>query len=241
MGAMDPDTALDPARSLALVEEATERLLADATGLSDPELRERSSLPEWTRGHVLTHVARNADALINLFVAGRTGEDRPLYASPERRTADIEEGAGRPREVIVDDLDASHRRFVEAASDVTDWTPRVLQRRGARVPVWVVPLLRLGELEIHHTDLDVGYGFDRWSSEWTSAYLPFATADLSDRAGAPLGLRATDDDATVEAAAEARVVEGPVASLLAWVTGRHDGHDLRAAPEGPLPDLGPWR
>jgi DNA-binding CsgD family transcriptional regulator len=42
-------------------------LVAAAGRMTDAEAREPSLLPGWTRGHVLTHVARNADALTNLL------------------------------------------------------------------------------------------------------------------------------------------------------------------------------
>ncbi len=45
--------------------EATERLLATAARLTDEDLRAPSLLPGWTRGHVLAHVARNADSYVN--------------------------------------------------------------------------------------------------------------------------------------------------------------------------------
>ena len=44
-------------------------------------------LPGWTVGHVLTHVARNADAYTNLLTWARTGVETPAYASPEAREA----------------------------------------------------------------------------------------------------------------------------------------------------------
>src|SRR5256885_15091039 len=56
---------------------------------------EPSLLPGWTRGHVLTHVARNGDGLGNLLRWARTGTETPMYASREARRADIEAGAGR--------------------------------------------------------------------------------------------------------------------------------------------------
>src|SRR5215472_17296509 len=54
-------------RSMASIGEATDRLLASAATLTDAAAREPSLLPGWTRGHVLTHVARNADGLGNLL------------------------------------------------------------------------------------------------------------------------------------------------------------------------------
>jgi maleylpyruvate isomerase len=64
---------------LGRIQEATGRLLATAAALTDAQAREPSLLPGWTRGHVLTHIARNADGMVNL-----------PRGVPER-------GAGRPR------------------------------------------------------------------------------------------------------------------------------------------------
>ena len=54
--------------SLAHVDEtadATARYLEALTTLSEPDVRAPSLLPGWSRGHVITHVARNADGLPN--------------------------------------------------------------------------------------------------------------------------------------------------------------------------------
>ena len=52
----------DPLVLIAEVDRATARLLATARTLDDDAVRAPSPLPGWTRGHVLTHVARNADS-----------------------------------------------------------------------------------------------------------------------------------------------------------------------------------
>ena len=44
----------------------TERLVATAERLGDAEVRAPSLCPGWTRGHVLTHLARNAEALVRV-------------------------------------------------------------------------------------------------------------------------------------------------------------------------------
>src|ERR1017187_7981403 len=74
---------------------ATARLLATSAGFTDAQVREPSLLPGWTRGHVLSHVARNADSLGNLLRGAATGAQIPMYASTQARDADIEAGAGR--------------------------------------------------------------------------------------------------------------------------------------------------
>ena len=66
-------------------------------GWTTPRSRAPSLCEGWTRAHVVTHIARNADALSNLVHWATTGEPTPMYASPESRDADIAEGARRAR------------------------------------------------------------------------------------------------------------------------------------------------
>jgi maleylpyruvate isomerase len=46
---------------LAETEAATARYLQALTVLRGADVRAPSLLPEWSRGHVITHVSRNAD------------------------------------------------------------------------------------------------------------------------------------------------------------------------------------
>lgn len=80
----------DHVHDLRSVREATDRLLTAVAKLDNAALAEESHLPGWTRGHILAHLARNADALVNVF------EGRPMYESATARDADIERDAGRP-------------------------------------------------------------------------------------------------------------------------------------------------
>lgn len=54
------ESRLDEVRHL--VSHTTARLLGDTISVSDEGWRAASRLPRWSRGHVATHVARNADA-----------------------------------------------------------------------------------------------------------------------------------------------------------------------------------
>src|SRR5258708_2431063 len=51
-----------------------ETLNARLVGLTDDEARRPSLLPGWTVGHVLTHIARNADGLARMFTGAQRGE-----------------------------------------------------------------------------------------------------------------------------------------------------------------------
>ena len=83
----------DPAPDSAEIEAATSRLLATAKTLSDAEVLAPSGLPGWSRGHVLTHIARNADSLVNLLTWAATGVEHPQYPSMQARDTAIEAGA----------------------------------------------------------------------------------------------------------------------------------------------------
>jgi maleylpyruvate isomerase len=68
----EPD-ATGPTACLGWLEDDPRALEADEAAETDGSILADSGLPGWTRGHLLTHVARNADALRNLLTWARTG------------------------------------------------------------------------------------------------------------------------------------------------------------------------
>ena len=58
---------------LECLAQATAGLIDDVDRLTDAGAREPSLLPGWTRGHVLTHLARNAEGGVRLLAWARTG------------------------------------------------------------------------------------------------------------------------------------------------------------------------
>ena len=76
---------------------AHQRLLASLAELSDADARADSMLPGWSRGHVLNHLARNADSHARMFEAATRGQEAPQYpGGMEGRVAEIEAGDGSP-------------------------------------------------------------------------------------------------------------------------------------------------
>src|SRR5580693_7674823 len=118
---MNPDTAVADPDALAAelgsrVEEAAKRLEQTAAETTDDQARAPSQLPDWSRGHVLTHLARNADGLRNLLVWARTGVETPQYPSVQARNDGIEAGAGRrAAQLIVDFADSATAFEAETA------------------------------------------------------------------------------------------------------------------------------
>ncbi|MEU8117833.1 maleylpyruvate isomerase family mycothiol-dependent enzyme [Spirillospora sp. NPDC049024] len=224
--------------SLAEITAATHALLATAERLDDREVREPSLLPGWTRGHVLTHVARNADGGTRLLTWARTGVETREYPSPEARAAEIEEGAHRPARVLLEDVRQSAQRFAAAFTLMPDeaWGRVVQWTAGARHPASRAADARLTEVLVHHVDLDAGFGPADWPASFTTRMLAAVTASYSRRDGAPdLRIRATD---TGEEHGRGDVlVTGPAAALLAWLMGRSPGTGLTGAGGVTLPFL----
>jgi len=232
---------MDPLVLLTDVDRATEELLRTAEGLDPAAISAPSLLPGWTIGHVLTHVARNADAQTNLFTWARTGVETPMYPSPEARVAGIEAGAARPLREQIADIRASHERFADAgaAMPAEAWTFR-LPATGQLAAA--VPWARLREVEVHHVDLGRRYT----PTDWPEGFALRLLREIVNGAGPdapPMLLRpyGVEHPLRIGDATEAPVVGGPTRSLAAWLAGRADGADLTVSPDGELPTPATWK
>ncbi|MGW0389629.1 maleylpyruvate isomerase family mycothiol-dependent enzyme [Streptomyces sp. NPDC003042] len=226
----------DHVHDLRSVREATERLLTAVAKLDNAALTEESHLPGWTRGHVLAHLARNADALVNVF------EGRPMYESAAARDTDIERDADRTLEQQLTDVRDSAARFLAVAEAPQDWSRTVELRGGVTDLAANVPFRRLVEVELHHVDLNVGYELADLPDEFTGREIAF----LADRWSArpevpPTALVAADGRTwrTGTAGDPAVTVSGTAAGLLAWLAGRGDKGASLTTAGGPLPELPP--
>jgi maleylpyruvate isomerase len=156
------------------IDQATQRLLDIARVITEPDLRAPSLLPGWTRAHVLTHLARNADAMRNALAGVRTGQDRPAYASAEAREADIEQGAGRRASELAADLADSAMALRTVARQLPDegWqVPVRMLDTGESFLAAELLTRRLVEVELHHCDLGAGYGPAYWPAAFAAMEL----------------------------------------------------------------------
>jgi maleylpyruvate isomerase len=242
-GPADSDAALSSA--LDEMAAATDRLLESVDGLSPEAVQGPSLMPGWTRGHVLTHVARNADAITNLVLAARTGDGRPMYAGgPEGREAAIQAGASRHLGDLRLDLDESAERLLAAFADGFPAAARsreVTMLRGATAYGWEIPLIRIREVEVHHVDLAAGYTTADWGAAFAARTLDQLAPFFRSARECPVGtLVATDSEARWEVAADGPELAGPVTELAAWLVGRSPGDGLAVRPAGAVPLAPRW-
>jgi maleylpyruvate isomerase len=237
-----PADALSSAdRVLRDLTAATDRLLADIAGISGTATREPSLLPDWTRGHVLTHVARNAEGGTRLLTWAQTGVPSYEYESMDARAAAIQAGAGRPAQVLVDDVRQTAAAFAAAARDMPPeaWLRTVRYTGDQEVCADVIVPSRLAEVYIHHVDLDIGFTPADWPVSFVCSFLPRIAAGLSQRDDAPgLHLTALDTGRTFTAGPPGSAdmtISGTEPELLAWLLGRSDGRSLGREPGDALP------
>jgi len=233
---------IDPLALAPELDLATTRLMASVAAMSEGQLGGPSRLPDWTRGHVLSHLSRQADAMHNLFTWAQTGVETPAYPSPEARAQGIEDGAFRSKDEQIDDLRDTHGRLVEAiaAMPADKWAFDFGAQGSAAKLVW----RRLREVEVHHVDLDLGYAPADWPEVFTHRLIhelitdrPRATGEMPAVAFAIDGMPHVPGLGT----GPARVtVTGSPADVAAWLSGRSAGDGLKTSGDEPLPALSNW-
>ena len=202
----EPDTnraAAAPAATIAGSASAQGRLLERLETIDDVVVTRPSRLPGWTIGHLLTHLARNADAFANMLEEAELGHSVPMYpGGPAQRSGDIEAGSGRTAAACADDVRRASLRLEALFRDGSQalWEGFGIDPNGQPWPCRNVPFRRWREVEFHHVDLGIGYEPEDWPTDFVSLALADAATQLPDRV------------------ADAR----HRADLLAWVSRRRD-------------------
>lgn len=194
-----------------------QRLLAlvdDVLAGGDPEswFSAPSLLENWTRRHVLAHIARNAESHVHLFAEaseGREGEQYPGGAAA--RAAGIDSYA----QLSAGELVAKNRAAIYALESAWARSPAVAwdgagrNSSGVRLKTRDLPMMRWREVEVHTTDLGTGLTYADWDPLYVRYDLPRMTMMQTSRA--PMGLSALPESAL-------RLSEP---ERLAWLLGRH--------------------
>lgn len=214
--------------------EATQALLGDTIRIAEPAWHEPSRLPGWTRGHVATHLARNADGFVKVVQGFLSGIPSRLYASDAERDRAIDLGAERDGLALQIDLDTS-AGLLNKVFDLIDPEEdgMVRLRSGIRVPLTLLPLARLNEIVLHHIDLDCGFEIDdvdaeiaRWLLEWQAFRIGADPDHLAFRVRSASGFVAE-----IGGQGEPTDVWGPDNRLLGWLSGRSGPEGLENAPD----------
>lgn len=137
-----------------------------ARELSNEEVAADSLLPDWSRGHVLTHLANNARGLSNLIEWALTGVQKDMYVSVDQRGLDIESGAKRDGSAIIADFLEQSKIFADNLDRLIEGpllAQEIVLGNGSRVHPHEIVTLRERECLVHLVDL----GLDYKSTDWT--------------------------------------------------------------------------
>jgi maleylpyruvate isomerase len=198
--------------------DQTARLLGDTISMTESQWHEPSLLPGWTRAHVVTHLARNADAMGWTALNTRDGFRRT--DTPASRFLRLERGADRPGLRLQIDLDTSAGALARSWNAVTDWS-RPVRMLGGTYPLSTLTVARLHEVCIHHLDLDLGTTADDIEPEAGVWLLRWVLHRMEAERCPEVSILANSGlIATLGRGEPKRQVTGPDARIWAWLSGR---------------------
>lgn len=222
-----------------MIAHETERLVDTAASLANDAVLAPSLCEGWSRGHVLTHVARNADGLARVCRAVLDGSGETMYAADDVRDADIAAGSRRSVRDLTADVRESAEQLAPLLARLGPGQVGASAERtpgGRRIAAEDVRYLRLRELVYHHVDLNAGFTFEHVAPEVLALFLDETVTNLR-RHDALTGLTIRTTEGDIHTVRDgATHVSGTRAAVLAWLArGQTDG--VRA--DGPLPDVPP--
>lgn len=196
---------------------AHQRLLSSLDDLTDVECRGPSLLPGWSRGHVLTHLARNADSHTHLLIAAGQGQIAEQYPGGlQARNQAIEDGSGRSAIDLTNDVRSSIYALEAAwaGATPTTWAGEGRTARGGVIAMSDLVFMRWREVEVHHADLGRDFGWQQWSDLYVRLELDKQL--MIWRSRKPMGLTVLPETA----------MKLLPAHRLAWLLGRVDVEGL---------------
>lgn len=234
------ETVHTQAELVELLDRSTTSLDQTIQALTTQEVDEPSGLPGWSRGHLLTHLANNAEGLTRVILGALTSQVLPMYSSADARQGDIAAGATRDGLVIVAHAQLAAATLSSAIRTVSDWdSPTVFHTVTGAVeqPLTEVLRMRLREVAIHHVDLNAGHHFDNEDNDVINELVRDSARRFSPNESHAIDLLVdgkliaaiTGDQAS--SATSAVDLDG--GAMLSWLTGRGPS-------QSDLPALPPW-
>jgi maleylpyruvate isomerase len=216
---------------------ARERALID--GLTDKQARAASTLPGWSRAHVLAcrlafvrAVNRQldyalTDRLIEFVDGGVTGRDAYIEANACRPAAELVEE-------LTGELTALDARWT--ALKPQDWTREAVYRGPSTLADILLACWR--ESEIHLVDLDLGVRPSTWSRLFCLLLFDFLEPRVPE--DVQLNLTTPEEETWTLGSGEPIQLRGALTDLAAWLSGREPVGTLESS-AGSLPELGRLR
>jgi maleylpyruvate isomerase len=212
-----------PLTHLAELADAEAALASHIAERDERWAREPSGLPQWTRAHVVAHLAGNARGLVNLTRWAASGTRTPMYPSPEERASEIERLSRFGWTDLQAELGDGSAELAEALGGLTEPVAERQLPLGSGAPVKVCDLAssRIREVEIHRVDLVDSYRASDWSAQFTLRTLSQLAPFFVTARDVPIAtLRSVDSGSCWTVGRRGPDLVGAEAQLLAWLVGR---------------------
>jgi len=232
---------LDLSERLLIARRGTAFFAQHLAELTDGQLDGDTLLDGWTRKHLVAHVGYNAAALCRLMDWAATGEETPMYASPEQRTLEINEGATLSAAALRNLFDHTVARLNQKWRQLpaSAWNASVRTAQGRLVPASETAWMRTREVWIHAVDLANGARFD----DFPEVVLESLLTDIigmwrNKNLGSDLTIEVNGTaPVTLGDAEAARTLRGPLAAVVRWAAGRGA---VGVTSNGPVPAPPRW-
>jgi maleylpyruvate isomerase len=219
-----------PTDWIAGCKAAHQRLQSIVERIDDDNARRDTVLAGWTVGHLLTHLARNADSHRGMIEAAQRGGVIPQYpGGPAQRNGDIERGFSRSALDLATDLKVAteHLERAWSSTDNQVWTTGLGLRRYGPATLAEFVFLRWREVEIHLVDLNIPeLGTPNWdglSPEYLDAELQELARGLVARVpeSTTLVLAPGDRPSRAFGSGDERIlIEASPGRIVGWLMGR---------------------
>ena len=229
-----------PLIHLAELADAEAALEAHLTDRSEEWAARPSALPQWSRAHVVAHLAGNARGLVNLTEWAASGHPHPMYPSAEERASEIERLAALGWDDLRTEVTTAAATLAHALGHLSEPVAERHLRLGSGAIVNVCDLAatRIREIEIHRVDLDDDYRAAAWSPRFTLRTLSQLVPFFRNKRAMPVAtLRSIDSGNCWSVGDAGPDLIGDEAQLLAWLVGRpyeavttSDSADVPTAP-----------
>ena len=183
---------------VSAVARRTVELTGALQALDEDELLAATALEGWSRLTIACHLRYGAEALRRMTVEASAGQSTSYYPGgrDEDRPDTLRPASGEaPADVVISLVDQS-RALQQSWESLTerDWEVMVNEPEDnpdlGALGLGRLPLLRLTEVEVHGTDLDLGLG--DWSECFVHEALPFRLDRLNQRRAGRLPGRRVD-------------------------------------------------
>ena len=208
---------------LDAIAHASSRLLAVVDKLDDNAMLNDSSLPSWTVGNVLAHIALNAEAFVGVASDRRNGRTGVMYPhGVAGRNAGIAALGTESASVIAARLRASAEAFAAAWSEPVPNGPVCPAVGLPEFDTSEVLSRRLREVEVHGFDSGLRtLAMDGWTDYFVTTDLLAQWANLYRRTDESINVV----DETGHAWSVGDATPAPITidrrALLAWILDRH--------------------